>query len=180
MVREPIEKAKIRQQLSDFMSNRGPFARTEAIEDRETMSALAWWDMYGVTYAELYQLAVKILSQSVNTSCAERAWSTYAYIHSAKRNNFNADRAESLVYVHYNQRLLSRYRADYEGAYKNWDVYANDDNLENDIEDIENREYNLLYDARASSSSFQTQGPPTSTGDPRIGDVSRGKMPRIE
>lgn len=42
MVCEPTEKAKIRQQLSNFISNRGPFARTEAIEDRETMSALAW------------------------------------------------------------------------------------------------------------------------------------------
>jgi hypothetical protein len=50
-----------------------------------------------------------VLSQVVNTSSAERCWSTYSFIHSVTRNNLNANWAESLVYVHYNLRLLSHY-----------------------------------------------------------------------
>ncbi|KAF9599407.1 hypothetical protein IFM89_036987 [Coptis chinensis] len=47
MVSEPFERVVIRQQLSDYLSNKGTFARPQAIADRVTMSALAWWDMYG-------------------------------------------------------------------------------------------------------------------------------------
>ena len=61
---------------------------------------VTWWDLHGVTAPELYSLAIKFLSPSVNTSCAERAWSTYGFIHNVKRNMMNADHAESLVYVH--------------------------------------------------------------------------------
>jgi hypothetical protein len=45
----------------------------------------------------------------INTSSAERCWSTYSFIHGVKRNTLNADLAESLVYVHYSLRLLSHY-----------------------------------------------------------------------
>lgn len=93
---------------------------------------------------------MKVLSLFVNTSCAERAWSTYAYIHSVKRKKMNVDRAESLVYVNYNHRMLSRYREDYEGLYQKWDVFADDDNFENDTEAIENRESCLLHDDHVS------------------------------
>jgi hypothetical protein len=65
--------------------------------------------MYGSSAKTLHKLAVKVLSQVVNTSSAERCWSTYSFIHSVKRNNLNADWVESLVYVHYNLRLLSHY-----------------------------------------------------------------------
>ena len=34
---------------------------------------------------------------------------------------------------------------DYEGRYKNWDNFVNDDNLEKDMEALENREYALLH-----------------------------------
>ncbi|KAF9593373.1 hypothetical protein IFM89_022072 [Coptis chinensis] len=47
MVSEPLERVVIRQQLSDYLSNKGTFARPQAIADRVTMLALAWWDMYG-------------------------------------------------------------------------------------------------------------------------------------
>ena len=73
-----------------------------------------------------------VLSQSVNTSCAERCWSTYSYIHSVKRNRLNASRAEKLVFVLYNQMLLTRFREDYE-TYNNWDACPENDNVEEDI-----------------------------------------------
>ncbi|KAL7222251.1 hypothetical protein ACSBR1_024041 [Camellia fascicularis] len=91
--------------------------------------------MYCGATPELFSLAVKVLSQSVNT-CAERCWSTYSYIHNVKRNKLNVDRAEKLIFVHYNHRLLTRYRDDYEG-FKNWDAYLEDANIEKDFTTIE-------------------------------------------
>ena len=81
------------------------------------MGAIEWWNMYGSPAKNLHKLAVKVLSQVVNTSSAERCWSAYSFIHSVKRNNMNVDRAESLVYVHYNSRLLSHYRDPDENAF---------------------------------------------------------------
>ncbi|KAJ4971552.1 hypothetical protein NE237_004651 [Protea cynaroides] len=145
LVSDSKKAALVRQQLSDFVSNRGVFARPQAIKDRETMSSLSWWDLHGVTAPELYGLAVRVLSQSVSTSCVERGWSTYEYIHDVKRNRLNSNMARSLIYVHYNNRLLTRYREDYEGTYKDWDTIVSDDGLENDMKGIEDREHFLLY-----------------------------------
>ncbi|KAG5540988.1 hypothetical protein RHGRI_021021 [Rhododendron griersonianum] len=132
IIQDPIEAGLIRQQISDFVSKKGVFAQPQAVHDRPTMTALSWWHLYGGVAPALLSLALKVLSQSVNTSCAERCWSTYSYIHSVKRNRLNNERAEKLVFVHYNKRLLSRYRNDYE-KFKNWDVLDDDANIEEDL-----------------------------------------------
>ena len=62
-----------------------------ATKDRERLDTIRWWNMYGSGATYLHKLAVRVLSQVV------------------KRNNLNIERAESLVYVHYNLRLLSHY-----------------------------------------------------------------------
>lgn len=111
----------------------------QAVHDRGTMSALSWWHLYGGVAPALLSLALKVLSQGVNSSCAERCWSIYSFIQNVKRNRLNNDQAEKLVFVHYNQRLLSRYRNDYE-QYKNWDMFADDANIEEDLMTIEERE----------------------------------------
>ena len=111
------------------------------------MEAISWWHMYGGVAPELYSLAIRVLSQGVNTSCAERCWSTYSYIHSVKRNRLNCDRAEKLVFVHYNHRLLSRYREDYE-SFKNWDVYDDDANIEEPLPTtVKERDNAVLYES---------------------------------
>ncbi len=147
------------------------------------MSAIAWWNLYGVAAPELYNLAVKVLSQSVNTSCAERVWSTYSYIHNVKRNKLNADRAESLVYVHYNNRLLTRYREDYESSYKNWDDFTYDDVLDNDMEAIHRKDHTFLYgddDIRNSSQASSSDQVRTNLSQAQREEISRGKRARNE
>lgn len=136
----------IKLQISDFVSNKGVFSQPQAVIDRATMTALSWWHLYGGVAPELFSLALKVLSQSVNTSCAERCWSTYSYIHTVKRNKLNVDRAEKLVFVHYNHRLLSRYRDDYE-KFKNWDANPEEPNIEEDAATMEERERVSLSDS---------------------------------
>jgi hypothetical protein len=53
-------------------------------------------------------LAMKLLNQPASSSCCERNWSTYSFIHSVKRNALTPTRAEDLVFVHSNMRHLSR------------------------------------------------------------------------
>ncbi|KAJ9556720.1 hypothetical protein OSB04_011334 [Centaurea solstitialis] len=53
------------------------------------------------------------------SSCVERNWSTYAFIHSLKRNKLTTSRAQDLVYIHNNLRLLSR---NLKEDTKMWDV----------------------------------------------------------
>jgi hypothetical protein len=72
---------------------------------------------------ELKDLALKLLGHPASSSCCERNWSTYSFIHNMKRNKLNPERAEDLVFVHNNLRLLSRKTCDYEsGRSRMWDV----------------------------------------------------------
>ena len=66
---------------------------------------------------------MKLLGQPSSSSCCERNWSTYSFIHSVRRNKILPSRAEDLVYVHNNLRLLSRKSPQYLlGVTRLWDV----------------------------------------------------------
>ena len=68
-------------------------------------------------------LALKLLGQPTSSSSCERNWSTYGFIDSVTRNKLTPPRAEDLVFVHSNMRLLSRKSDDYmKGPTQMWDV----------------------------------------------------------
>uniref|UniRef100_A0A2N9H6R9 DUF659 domain-containing protein n=1 Tax=Fagus sylvatica TaxID=28930 RepID=A0A2N9H6R9_FAGSY len=65
----------------------------------------------------------KLLVQPCSSSCCERNWSTYSFIHSLRRNKMTLARAQDLVFVHSNLRLLSRSNEEYiKGPTKMWDI----------------------------------------------------------
>lgn len=91
--------------------------------DRWTYDPLLWWSTYGSNLPVLQTLALKLLGQPCSSSCAERNWSTYGFIHCMRRNRITPKRAEDLVFVHSNLRLLSRRRPEYTtGETKKWDI----------------------------------------------------------
>uniref|UniRef100_A0A8I6YHV8 HAT C-terminal dimerisation domain-containing protein n=1 Tax=Hordeum vulgare subsp. vulgare TaxID=112509 RepID=A0A8I6YHV8_HORVV len=60
---------------------------------------------------------------AASSSCCERNWSTYGFIHSAARNKLTPARAADLVFTHNNHRLLSRNSQAYlTGPSKMWDI----------------------------------------------------------
>ncbi|KAH9320414.1 hypothetical protein KI387_044514, partial [Taxus chinensis] len=60
-----------------------------------------------------------------SNSSAERNWSTYGFIHSAKRTMLASKKAEDLVYVHSNLRLLTHKTQEYtSGPNKLWDLQS--------------------------------------------------------
>ena len=126
--------------------------------------------MYGSPAKKLHKLAVKVLSQAVNTSSAERCWSTYSFIHNVKRNSLNADRAKRLVYVHYNLRLLSHYCDEDENAFckrdMTWDNNPEETNLQDGTIDLESLQEELFSDHDGDHIPGGDMPPPSTTRVP--------------
>jgi hypothetical protein len=167
LVHDEEECAQVRSELSKYISEHGVFGNLHATKDRHRLGAIEWWNMYGSPAKTLHKLAVKVLSQVINTSSVERCWSTYSFIHSVKRNNLNADRAESLVYVHYNLRLLSHY-CDAEGnAFckrdMTWDNNREETNLHDGTIVLERLEEELLSDHDGDHIPGGDMPPPSTT-----------------
>jgi hypothetical protein len=80
------EQNLLRSQFNQFVMKKGLFALPQVQLDAVTMSPIDWWFSYGGETPELAEVAKKILSQPISSSSAKRNWSTYAFIHSVKRN----------------------------------------------------------------------------------------------
>jgi hypothetical protein len=103
---------KIKQQFVDFSLFGAFFGGRESIEDRDFFEPKQWWGIHGQHTPELKSIALKVLGQPSSSAC-ERNWSTYGFVHSLRRNKLTPTRAEDLVFVHSNIRLLSRRTEDY-------------------------------------------------------------------
>ena len=87
------------------------------------MSPIKWWVVHGTSTPMLQFIALKLVGQPCSSSCCERNWNTYNFIHSMKRNKLTPQRAEDLVYVHNNLLFLLRRSPNYnEGEFKMWDI----------------------------------------------------------
>ncbi|GMJ03450.1 hypothetical protein HRI_004014200 [Hibiscus trionum] len=117
------EKAELHKQLAKFQNKQGMFEAAYARIDATAMSPISWWSTYGSETPKLAEIAIRVLSQPISSSSAERVWSTYSYIHNIKRNWLNAKRADKLVFIHSNIRLLSQFTTSYkESPCKKWDT----------------------------------------------------------
>ncbi len=57
---------------------------------------------------ELQSVAQKVLSQISCASVCERNWNTYDFIHTKKRNRLRLAKANDLVEVFFNMRLINK------------------------------------------------------------------------
>ncbi|XP_058778863.1 uncharacterized protein LOC131652890 [Vicia villosa] len=104
-------------------SAEGEFGQFDSLQDRWNLKPKEWWVIYGSSAPKLQSIAWKLLSQPTSSSSAERNLCIYGFIHSLKMNRLNPKRAEDLVFVHINLRLLSRKSKIYnEGVTKMWDI----------------------------------------------------------
>lgn len=110
-------------EFAKFSGAMDEFSEQDSLLDRGAMEPKVWWVVHGSSTPMLQSLALKILGQPSSSSCCERNWSTYSFVHSMKRAKMTPQRAEDLVYVHTNLRLLSRRSPHYnEGETKMWDI----------------------------------------------------------
>ncbi|XP_062206164.1 uncharacterized protein LOC133908053 [Phragmites australis] len=119
----PEDLIKIKQQFAKFSLFGSGFDSPDSIDDRNNLDPKEWWGIHGQRTSELKLLAFKLLGQPSSSSACERNWSTYGFIHSIKRNRLTPMRAEDLVFIHSNMRLLSRNSDEYlKGRSRMWDV----------------------------------------------------------
>ncbi|KAL0551192.1 hypothetical protein IC582_010278 [Cucumis melo] len=119
----PEDCEKVNVEFAQFSTKTGDFHDYDSICKRYTIDPISWWTTHG-TYAPMLQKIVfKVLGQPPSSSCCERNWSTYSFINSIKRNKMMSQRAEDLVSIHSNLRLLSIKTLEYsKGETKAWNI----------------------------------------------------------
>ena len=82
----------------------------------------------------LVSIAMLVLSQTSSACPCKTNWSTYKFVHSPERNRLDPARAESLVFVHSNLRLLRKLRAvDY---YERFPAHPFESESDSDAEEV--------------------------------------------
>ncbi|KAL1499928.1 hypothetical protein AB1Y20_012610 [Prymnesium parvum] len=91
-----------------YEERHGPFAEEFIISAAEDMPAHLWWDKYGFCVKELQTVACYVLSQCPTASIIERINSDFAFIKDKKRNRLKHDRADKLVALFHNLRMVNK------------------------------------------------------------------------
>ncbi|KAL8507350.1 hypothetical protein ACS0TY_018046 [Phlomoides rotata] len=116
-------RTSVTLEFANFFGCFEDFGDEDSIRDRSNLDPLKWWVAYGIGAPHLRSIVVRLIGQVSSSSCCERNWSTYSFIHSTKRNHITPKCAEDLVYVHNNLRLLLRKTPQYtKEESKMWDV----------------------------------------------------------
>ncbi|XP_038698018.1 uncharacterized protein LOC119995576 [Tripterygium wilfordii] len=76
------ERTKVTLEFAKFSSMVGDYQDSDSMYHRYGMDAKSWWVTYGASSPLLQTLALKLLVQPSSSSCAERNWSTYSFVHS--------------------------------------------------------------------------------------------------
>ncbi|KAJ1381432.1 Ribonuclease H-like superfamily [Sesbania bispinosa] len=100
-------RRQVNLEFASFSDGREGFDNIDSLSDMGKMDAKSWWLVHGAHAPILQKIALKLLGQPCSSPCCKRNWSTYSFIHSMKRNKMAPHRAEDLVFVHRNHRLLS-------------------------------------------------------------------------
>ncbi|XP_050379561.1 uncharacterized protein LOC126796890 [Argentina anserina] len=105
---DPQVRNKVMEEYGYFSLNMGDYSRPDALENKFYFEPLIWWASYGASTPRLQSLALRLVNQPCSSSCCEINWSTYSFIQGLKRNKLEPKRAQDLVYVHTNLRLLAK------------------------------------------------------------------------
>jgi hypothetical protein len=116
------DQVKAIKQLAKYRNSEGEFGRPFVKASAKKLPGWKLWVEFGSECPELQSVAQKVLSQISCVFACERNWSTYDFIHNKKRNRLRPDRANDLVEVFFNMRLISKVNnIEYEEQMVAWD-----------------------------------------------------------
>jgi len=116
------DQVKAIEQLAKSRNSEGEFSRPFIKVSAKKLSGWKWWVEFGSECPKLQSVAQKVLSQISCACVCERNWSTYDFIHNKKRNRLRPNRANDLVEVFSNLRLISKVNnIEYEEQMVAWD-----------------------------------------------------------
>ena len=99
---------KVSAQLTLYRAKKGTFARTWVMAGAEKTPAYLWWDANGSSCPELQYVARLVLAQPASASICERINSEFAFVKDPRRNKLEHGKANKLVAIFHNCRLLKR------------------------------------------------------------------------
>ncbi|XP_008182740.1 uncharacterized protein LOC103309331 [Acyrthosiphon pisum] len=100
-------KIDIMNDLSDYQSKQGYFAKKFIWENSLITDPVKWWKFLD-HISPLSKVAVRILTAPCTSAATERTFSTFSWIHSKKRNRLTTERAGKLTYLSYNWKLKNK------------------------------------------------------------------------
>nr|XP_007134308.1 hypothetical protein PHAVU_010G036200g [Phaseolus vulgaris]ESW06302.1 hypothetical protein PHAVU_010G036200g [Phaseolus vulgaris] len=148
------------QQLDKFKRAQGLFGRSMAIDTRDKKHLALWWESYGGKGKELQNLAIRVLSLTCSATGCERNWSIFDQVHTKRMNHLEQQRLNALVFVKYNLQLEMRQKGAPSSKRKRGPrnlttkvdrkgkstVIANDNEIEDIVEDVEEEDENELQE----------------------------------
>ena len=102
-----IDDDKIQENLALYTAREGFYSKSFLWKNVEKISPTAWWKGFCSTQ-ELSKIACKLLNLPSTTASVERSFSTYANIHTAKRNKLSNDKAKKLVFISQNIKYATK------------------------------------------------------------------------
>ncbi|MCO5579546.1 hypothetical protein L7F22_033403 [Adiantum nelumboides] len=99
---------RLEEDLLEYRGNRGNFSRLIAKDADNQALPISWWKKFGGFNPTLQSLALRVLSQEVSSSGAERLWSIMGDVHTKDRNRLNTPQLDKLAYVNANLCVLKK------------------------------------------------------------------------
>ena len=94
------------RELNNFLSQftlMDPQTKKEYFE----MTPFQYWTIYGRNdFPMLQKIALRIFNVPISNASSERAWSTFDFIHTKKRNRLLNEKVKKLVFIYTNSALL--------------------------------------------------------------------------
>jgi hypothetical protein len=101
-----VDHPRIMEELMRFREREGGWA-SPLIANSTGQAPLRFWKAHGYISPTLAKLAKRVLACVCTTAAAERNWSEHKFVHDPYRNRLRPDRAEMLVNIYGNSKLLN-------------------------------------------------------------------------
>ncbi|PRQ33246.1 putative HAT dimerization domain, ribonuclease H-like domain-containing protein [Rosa chinensis] len=105
---ESANRRGLREQLSSYWRLEGSLGDEDAVDCRDKMDPVVWWENFGFETPELQTLAIKVLSQVSSIAMCQEVCQEYDFPGPETSNRMRVERVEDLVFVRNNLRLNSQ------------------------------------------------------------------------
>ncbi|XP_065868441.1 uncharacterized protein [Euphorbia lathyris] len=102
---ESTRRRALREQLSSYWRLEGSLGEEDAVDCRDKMDPIAWWENFGFETPILQTLAIKVLSQVSSVAMCQEIWQNNDFSCREAANRLGVQRVEDLLFVQNNLRL---------------------------------------------------------------------------
>ncbi|BAT92038.1 hypothetical protein LR48_Vigan05g172500 [Vigna angularis] len=107
---ESAVRRVLREQLSSYWRLEGSLGEEDAVDCRDKMDPVAWWENFGFEIPHLQTLAIKVLSQVSSVAMCEEIWQHNGNPCEDTTSGLGLGKWEDLVYVQNNLRIQGHKR----------------------------------------------------------------------